>query len=117
MCVTRTSFLRTVGNRVSDVITVETADFVKISVRVSYSVTFLPDHRDKWFNHEDYVQFMVDHLRSIVRGKCRTLSLSVLWPEVPALIRDIILGERKEGGRPGRAMGTGRRIVGMGGGG
>src|SRR4029078_9962398 len=36
----RTCFLRTMGNRVSDVITVETADFVKISIRVSYSVTF-----------------------------------------------------------------------------
>jgi hypothetical protein len=98
----KTCFLRTVGNRVSDMINVETADFVRISIHVSYSVTFLPEHKDSWFNHENYIQVMVDHLRSIVRGRCRTLSLSTLWPQIPALCRDIILGERKEGGRPGR---------------
>jgi major vault protein len=107
----RTCFLRTVGNRVSDMITVETADFVKISVRVSYSVTFLPEHRDKWFNHENYIQVMVDHLRSIVRGRCRTMPLSTLWPEVPSAIRDTILGERKEGGRPGRLFPENGTIV------
>ncbi|MDI1448556.1 hypothetical protein [Polyangium sp. 6x1] len=98
----RTCFLRTVGNRISDKITVETADFVKISVRVSYSVEFLPDHKDRWFNHENYIQFIVDRLRSIVRGKCRTMSLSTLWPELPAAFRDTLLGERKDGARPGR---------------
>ncbi|MDI3288070.1 hypothetical protein [Polyangium sp. 15x6] len=98
----RTCFLRTVGNRISDKITVETADFVKISVRVSYSVEFLPDHKDKWFNHENYIQFIVDRLRSIVRGKCRAMSLSTLWPELPAAFRDTLLGERKDGARPGR---------------
>ncbi|MRG95781.1 hypothetical protein [Polyangium spumosum] len=98
----RTCFLRTVGNRISDKITVETADFVKISVRVSYSVEFLPDHKERWFNHENYIQFIVDRLRSIVRSKCRTLSLSTLWPELPAVFRDTLLGERKDGARPGR---------------
>jgi major vault protein len=98
----RTCFLRTVGNRISDKITVETADFVKISVRVSYSVEFLGDHKERWFNHENYIQFIVDRLRSIVRGKCRTMSLSTLWPELPAVFRDTLLGERKDGARPGR---------------
>jgi len=98
----RTCFLRTVGNRISDKITVETADFVKISVRVSYSVEFLADHKDRWFNHENYIQFIVDRLRSIVRSKCRTMSLSALWPQLPATFRDTLLGERKDGARPGR---------------
>lgn len=107
----RTCFLRTVGNRVSDEITVETADFVRISIRVSYSVTFLPEHKDKWFNHENYIQVMVEHLRSIVRSRGRTMSLSALWPQVPAAIRDTILGERKEGGRPGRLFPENGTIV------
>jgi major vault protein len=107
----RTCFLRTVGNRVSDEITVETADFVKISIRVSYSVTFLPEHKDKWFNHENYIQVMVEHLRSIVRSRGRTMSLSTLWPQVPGAIRDTILGERKEGGRPGRLFPENGTIV------
>ncbi|APR78468.1 Hypothetical protein A7982_03815 [Minicystis rosea] len=101
----RTCFLRVAGNRVTDVITVETLDFVAIHVRVSLSVTFLPEHKDRWFNHENYIQVLADHLRSIVRSRCRTLPLSTLWPQIPAVVRDTILGERSAGGgRPGRAF-------------
>jgi major vault protein len=100
----RTCFLRVGGNRVTDVITVETLDFVEISVRVSLSVTFIPEQKDRWFNHENYIQVLVDHLRSIVRSRCRTLSLSTLWPQIPSVVRDTILGERAAGGRPGRAF-------------
>ncbi len=105
----RTCFLRTVGNRVSDVITVETSDFVRISIHVSYSVTFVSDGdgaggKERWFNHENYIQVMVDHLRSIIRGRCRATSLSVIWPQIHSMVRDTILGERKDGGRPGRVF-------------
>ncbi len=108
----RTCFLRVGGNRVTDVILVETLDFVAITVRVSLSVTFLPDQKDRWFNHENYIQVMVDHLRSIVRSRCRTLSLSTLWPQIPAVVRDTILGERAAaGGRPGRPFPENGMIV------
>jgi hypothetical protein len=106
-----TCFLRTVGNRVSDLITVETSDFVRISVHVSYSVTFMAEQKERWFNHENYTQVMVDHLRSIIRGRCRTVSLSALWPQIHATVRDTILGERKEGGRPGRVFPENGTIV------
>jgi major vault protein len=99
----RTCFLRTVGNQVSDVIRLETSDFVQIDVRVSYRVTFHNEHRNEWFNHENYVGVLCDHLRSLVRSRCRALVLSELWPNLPTVIRDIILGEKKEeGGRKGR---------------
>ncbi len=98
----RTCFLRTVGNRVSDEIAIETADFVRVAIRVSYSVTFTTAQRDRWFNHENYIQIMVDHLRSIVRGRCRTVTLMALWPQLPNVLRDTILGEHKDGPRPGR---------------
>ena len=100
----RTCFLRTQGNRVSDVITIETADFVKVSLRVSYSVTFLREYRDKWFVHENYIQMLCEHLRSLVRGRCRVQPLRELWPSLSPLVRDIILGERPAdgSGRKGR---------------
>jgi major vault protein len=108
----RTCFLRVGGNRVTDVITVETLDFVTISIRVSLSVTFLPEQKDRWFFHENYIQVLVEHLRSIVRGRCRTLPLSALWPQIPAVVRDTILGERAaSGGRPGRAFPENGMIV------
>jgi major vault protein len=99
----RTVFLRTVGNQISDIIRVETSDFVQIDVRVSYRVNFNPEYRERWFNHEDYIGVLTDHLRSLVRSRCRALSLSDLWPNLSTIIRDIILGERQEGGgRKGR---------------
>ena len=57
-----TCFLRTVGNRVSDVIEIETSDFVRIHLHTTYSVTFLREHRDRWFNCENYIQVMQEEL-------------------------------------------------------
>ena len=93
----QTCFLRTVGNRVSDIVTVETADFVRIHIRITSSVTFLRDHKDKWFNAENYVQVLCDHLRSIIRSRTRTLPLSALWPQIAAVVRDTVLGIKGEG--------------------
>jgi len=107
----RTCFLRTVGNRVSDMITIETADFVKIAIVVSYSVTFEAENKERWFNHENYIQMMVEHLRSIIRGRCRTLSLSAIWPQIHTLVRDTVLGERKDGARPGRTFPENSTVV------
>ena len=99
-----TCYLRTVGNRVSDVVELETADFVRIHVRITCSVTFQREHKERWFNSENYVQVLCDHVRSIVRSRARTLSLSQLWPQISAVVRDTILGPRNEaeGGRKGR---------------
>lgn len=98
----RTCFLRTVGNQVSDVIRIETSDFVEIDVRVSYRVTFDREYRDRWFNHENYVGVLCDHLRSLVRGRCRQLPLTEVSTNLPTIIRDIILGEKTADGRRGR---------------
>lgn len=107
----RTCFLRTMGNRISDIIHIETSDFVRIALRVSYSVTFMPDHQERWFNQENYIQVMVEHLRSIVRGRMRTLALSVVWPQVSALVRDTVLGEKKDTGRAGRVFAENGMVV------
>jgi len=109
----RTCFLRTAGNRVSDVISLETSDFVVVSIKVSYSVTFVKEHRERWFNHDNYIQVMCEHLRSLVRGRARTLSLTQLWPQLPAFVRDLILGSRAAdgSGRPGRLFPENGAIV------
>jgi hypothetical protein len=97
-----TCYLRTVGNVVSDVISAETSDFVGIEIRVSYRITMDGEHKDAWFNHEDYVGMVCDHLRSLVRRHCRQHTMMDLWPRLPDAVRDIILGERTEAGRRGR---------------
>jgi major vault protein len=71
-------------------------------VRVSYQVTFDAEHRDRWFSHDNYVGLLCDRLRSLVRGRARQLPLVELWPNLPIVVRDLILGERTEAGRKGR---------------
>ncbi len=97
--VIETCFLRTNGNRVSDELVLESGDFVEFRVRCSYHVGFDPILKDRWFNHPNYVQVLVEHLRSKLRGVCRKMSLSVLWPTLPDTIRDTVLGPRTEKGR------------------
>ena len=58
-------------------------------------MTFLRDHRDKWFNAENYIKVLCDHLRSIVRSRTRTLSLSSLWRSLPRWCAIPILGPAK----------------------
>ena len=98
----RTCYLRTMGNVVSDVIRVETSDFVEVDLRVSYRISFEEEYKERWFNHENYVGMVVEHLRSLVRRNCRQMSLTELWPRIPDVVRDIILGERTDEGRRGR---------------
>ncbi|MEM9490911.1 MAG: hypothetical protein AAGC55_17315, partial [Myxococcota bacterium] len=98
----RTCFLRTVGNRVSDMVTLQTADFVTIDVEVSYQVNFEPQFKDRWFNHENYVGVMCDHLRSLVRSRARQTALTDLWGNISDVIRDAVLGEKTAEGRAGR---------------
>lgn len=98
-----TCFLRVVGNRVTDTIAVETADFVQVDVRVSYSVTFQREKKKLWFGTENYVQVLCEHIRSLVRNTCRVSTLIELWPKLPTIIRDTVLGQKGEDGvRPGR---------------
>jgi len=99
----KTCFLRTMGNRVTDVIRIQTSDFVDIDVKVTYNIEFEQEFKERWFNHPNYIQVLVDHLRSLVRNVTRGQSLSELWVNIPNVVRNTILGAKGEGGvRPGR---------------
>ena len=61
----RTVFLRHENNKVSDLVNIETKDFVRCEVKVSYCVNFDKSQMDKWFNVENYVKYMCDTERII----------------------------------------------------
>lgn len=95
--VLETSFLRVKGNRISDQVTLETSDFVKIKVNVSYGVEFVGDTQEemlKWFNHKNYVWLLCTNLRSRLRLIASKLPLSELYPNITDFIRDAILGTK-----------------------
>jgi major vault protein len=93
-----TCFLRIEGNKVSDVIEVETSDHVELSVALSYRVSFVGDPQ-RWFNVKDYVGLLCDHLSSIIRGIGRGVSLEDFYTRGTSIVRDAVLGARSEEGR------------------
>lgn len=97
----RTVYLRTKNNKVSDIIeNVETKDHVPISIKLSFRVNFDGD-ANKWFEVENYVKLLCDHVRSIVKGSIRRLEIEEFYEEGTAILRDLILGKSVDGERPG----------------
>jgi major vault protein len=99
--VERTVYLRTKNNKVSDIIDVETKDHVPISIKLSFRVNFLEEHKDKWFECENYVKLLCDHVRSMLKGMIRKLDVETFYGDGTAIIRDGILGPSVDGIRKG----------------
>lgn len=98
----RTVYLRVLYNKVSDIVEAETADLVQVRVRLSYRVNFEGDPQ-RWFNVENYVKFLTEHLRSLLRGQIKLRSVQELYPRAVTIVRDVVLGTQGEDGkRPGR---------------
>jgi major vault protein len=98
----RTVYLRVLYNKVSDVVEAETADLVSVRIRLSYRVNFEGDPQ-RWFNVENYVKFLTEHLRSLLRAAIKQRTIQAFHPQVARDVRDVVLGAQAEGGkRPGR---------------
>lgn len=93
-------YLRTKNNKVADIITVETKDLVDVSMKLSYRINFIDDS-DKWFNVENYVKFLCDHMRSRLKGFAQTISLKEFYSDSVNMIRNVVLGEKSENNERG----------------
>ena len=98
----KTVYLRTLNNKVTDVVEAETQDLVRVHLQLSYRVNFEGDPA-RWFEVENYVKFLTDHLRSLIRHAVKRHGIEKFYAESVAILRDIILGTVAEDGkRPGR---------------
>lgn len=109
----KTVYLRVDNNKVSDIFEVETSDHVRLEFKLSYRVNF-EGESNKWFAVENYVKFLCDHVRSVLRGQVRKLKVEEFYTQATDYIRDILLGkvtaESKQ--RPGMAFHeNGMRVV------
>jgi len=92
-------YLRVEANKVSDVVMdAVTADHVHVEIPLSYRVNFEGDS-NKWFNVEDYVGFLCDHLRSLIRNLVKQKGIEELNRSYITLIRDAVLGQPGEDGK------------------
>lgn len=92
-----TPYLRYISNPVSDIIDLKTQDLVNVSVRVKYLVRFDPKDEDKWFSIDNYVQYMVDHLRSLIGNEVRNISVQEFYTDAATILRDLVLGTKTDG--------------------
>lgn len=94
----RTVFLQTTANKVSDTVMVETRDFVKLNVKLSYRVNFEGEPL-KWFNIDNYVKFLTDHMRSKVRNAVKKMGIEDFYANSTDVLRDVVLGRATETGK------------------
>lgn len=96
----RTVYLRVLNNKISDKVTAETKDLCEIDIWLSFRVNFEGDP-ERWFNVENYVKFLTDHLRSLIRNLVKQHGIEDFYSDSISIIRDGILGvpsEAEEGG-------------------
>jgi major vault protein len=97
----RTAYLRVLNNIVSDSCVVETSDHVRITLKYSMRVNFADDPA-RWFEVENYVKLLCDHVRSRLKGAVKHTTVEAFYGDAVETIRDTILGKVEgEAGRSG----------------
>ncbi len=98
----KTVYLRVLNNKITDAIEAETLDLVRVHLQLSYRVNFEGEPA-RWFEVENYVKFLTDHLRSLIRHAVKRHGIEHFYANSAAILREIILGVTAEDGkRPGR---------------
>lgn len=85
-------YLRILNNKVSDMVEVETKDFVRLDLKLSYRLNF-QDDSNKWFNVENYVKFLTDRFRSILSMVVKTYSINEFYTNSFTILKKAIMGE------------------------
>jgi len=95
-----TAYLRIDNNKVSDVVTVQTKDFVDVQLLLSYNVNFLPEHKNKWFSVDNYVKHMCDRERSLLKREAKKYDIEEFYANAADIVRNIALDKdsKKEKG-------------------
>lgn len=105
----KTVYLRHENNKVADTVNIETKDFVRASIKVSYCVDFDPKAMDKWFNVENYVKYMCDRERSLIKRVAKEYTIEEFYQNYSQIVRDVAVDDympddcecgRADSGRP-----------------
>lgn len=92
----RTVYLRVLNNKVSDICEVETSDHVNVELQYSMRVNFTGEPT-KWFEVENYVKFLCDHVRSVLKGTIKKFAIEAFYADAVDIVRDTLLGKVVEG--------------------
>ena len=98
-----TAYLRVENNKISDVISVQTKDYVDVQIKVSYCVDFLESYKDKWFNVENYIKYLCDRERSLLKREVKKYTIQEFYANSTDIVRKVVLnlsdvkGDKKKG--------------------
>jgi major vault protein len=90
----RTAYLRIKANKISDILEVETADHCQFLLKLSYRMDFTGDSK-MWFDVENYVKFLCDHMRSRLKNEIRKHGVEKFYANSTDIIRSAVLKEGK----------------------
>ena len=86
-----TAFLQIENNKVTDIVAVQTADFVPVQLKMTYYVNFLKKYQDSWFAINDYVKYLTDNMRSLVKREIRKYTVKDFYANATEIIRNVVL--------------------------
>lgn len=112
----RTAYLCIQNNQVGDIVSLESKDHVKGKIKLSLRVNFegqTEEERLQWFNTDNYVKFLTDHVRSIVAGMAKRHTIADIKGDYVNLVRDAVLGRKPDEAskRPGLSFENGMRVT------
>ena len=96
----RTGYLKIENNKISDIIDAQTKDFVDIKVKVSYCVNFLEEYKDKWFSVENYVKYLCDRQRSLIKREIKKYNIEEFYKKSTDIVRNIAINYTPEKTNP-----------------
>lgn len=99
----KTVYLRVLHNKVSDSIQAETQDLCDVEIELSYRVNF-EGEPNRWFDVENYVKFLTEHMRSLIRNAVKQLGVEAFYSNSIEILRNTILGLHADGERRGRTF-------------
>ena len=87
-------YLRVMNNKVSDIFSAKTRDFCDVDIPISFRVNFDSNHKEKWFNIENYIKLLTENMRSKIRNVIMRLTIEDFYKNSTDILRDTILGKR-----------------------
>lgn len=88
----QTCYLRYINNKVGDKINIETLDYVHCTITVSYCIDFMLEHKEKWFNVDNYVKFVCDRCRSMIQKAAKEYPIEEFYQKYNSIIHDVVVG-------------------------
>ena len=99
----KTAYMKVQNNQVGDIVSFESRDQVKGTIKISLRVNFESETEEdklKWFSVDNYVKYLTDHVRSMIAGTTKKKTVAEIKSDYVNIVRDCLLGPKPENGDP-----------------